>query len=136
MEQPLRNLKHEAFCQTLIKYKGNGSKAYGEIYNVKEASARVNASRLLAQISIRIRIAEILENERLTLKVILKELKKYLKKRKFKKPDGTTGYAEWPPPYKLEAIRILLRLHGLLGNQIQLSPEQVELFEQIGGNLK
>ena len=78
------------------------------------------------------RVAEILEVQGLGLKVIIKQLKTYLKKNKCTKSDGTVKYFYARCPLRLEAIRILLRLHGLLGNQIPFSPEQmVKEFEAL-----
>lgn len=47
------SLKHKTFCELYIKYKGNGTKAYIEVYKSKNInSAAVLASRLLKDVNI------------------------------------------------------------------------------------
>lgn len=47
------NLKHKNFCELYIQYKGNGTKAYMEVYKSKNInSAAVLASRLLKDVNI------------------------------------------------------------------------------------
>lgn len=47
------SIKHKTFCELYIKYKGNGTKAYIEVYKSKNInSAAVLASRLLKDVNI------------------------------------------------------------------------------------
>ena len=47
------SIKHKTFCELYIKYKGNGTKAYMEVYKSKNInSAAVLASRLLKDVNI------------------------------------------------------------------------------------
>jgi hypothetical protein len=60
---PLKNQRHELFCQTLVKGAKNGmsqASAYQRSgYKADDAAARANAARLIATDSIRARLAEL-----------------------------------------------------------------------------
>src|ERR1700721_1307000 len=59
----LHNPRHERFSQAIAAGK-NGTDAYGAAgFTANRHAARVNASRLLAQASIKARVAEILAND-------------------------------------------------------------------------
>lgn len=133
----LDNIKHELFSQALLKQGGNQTKAYLEVYSgIKNASARTNASRLLAIISVRKRITELLEAQGLGIVELTKKLKKLTEAKKRVTDNG--DFTGWEPDNRtsLEAIKIALRIHGLLGHKsdmvgLYLSPEQLEQLEKL-----
>ena len=127
--EPLNNTKHELFAQALIKHKGHQTNAYLEIYP-KSVSARFCASRLLANVVIQRRVSELLEAEGLGVMAIIKLLKGLLKKKTYKQGTSTVYYSPFPG-VKFEVIDRLLKLHGLTGNQIPFSPEQIVHIEQM-----
>ena len=56
----LENSKHEAFCQAYVKNKGNAAQSYKEVYGVENGdAASASASRLLTNVMVRKRIAEL-----------------------------------------------------------------------------
>lgn len=62
---PKLSAKHEAFCWEYLATCGNGTQAYLRVYpGVKESTARVNASKLLANADIKSRVEEILQERR------------------------------------------------------------------------
>ena len=138
--EPLSNIKHELFTQILLKEGGNQTKAYLEVYSgIKNASARTNASRLLAIISVRKRITELLEAQGLGIMELTKKLKNLTEARKDVNNNGDfTGQPD--NNARLEAIKIALRIHGLLGYKsdvvgLYLAPEQLEQLEKLQGPL-
>ena len=120
----------ELFVQSYLEHNAHGQKAYLATHpGVKEVSARVNASRLLADINIRRRISEELEKRGLGLTTIIKLLKSILRKKTFKNGSSVSYYRP-SAEIKLEVVDRLLRLHGL-DHSIQLTVEELEKREQI-----
>jgi len=118
--------KEEMFVQSYLKHKFNGTQAYLEINpNVKVTSARVNASRLLANISIRLKISEELSKQGLGIENLITRLKKLTEAFKFVNP--AVGYGV-DNKTRLDTIKFLCQLHGLNAgkNEIFIMPEQLE----------
>lgn len=74
-------LKQEAFCQAYIENKGNASEAYRTAYatgKMKPESIHVNASKLLADAKVALRISELQQEHRnkhdVTVSGLLEEL--------------------------------------------------------------
>ena len=128
----LENHKHELFTQALLKQGGNQTKAYLEVYHgIKNSSARTNASRLLAIISIRKRLTELLDAQGLGIIELAKRLKDLTEARKRCAVGGFVPDNN----ARLEAIKIALRIHGLLSHKsdtvgLYLSHEQLEQLEK------
>jgi len=123
--------KEELFVQSYLKHNAHGTKAYLDIApGIKEVSARVNASRLLANISIRIRISKLLDEQGLGIMAVIKLLKSILRKKTYKTGSSTTYYRP-SAATKLEVIDRLIQLHGISGNQIQLTSEQISQIAQM-----
>jgi hypothetical protein len=120
------NIKHELFAQAVLKQGGNQTKAYLEVYpGIKNSSARTNSSRLLAFISVQKRITELMDAQGLGIIELAKKLKDLTEAKK------RCAFGGFVPDNnaRLEAIKIALRIHGLLGNKsdiaIYLSPEEL-----------
>ena len=70
----LHNIKHELFCNNVIKEKGNLVKAYSNTYpDTSYPAARSSASTLLTNPTIKPRIDEILEQDKGTSPTAVKE---------------------------------------------------------------
>jgi hypothetical protein len=134
--KPLANAKHEIFCQELLKNKGHQTKAYMEVYpRAKPESARHGGSYLLRNVDIRSRVNELMEAQGLGLMDLMKKLHALTQSIKFLKVNG---YLQSAPDNatRLEAIRIALRIHGLLGNKADiieayLSSEQLAQLDKV-----
>jgi len=92
---PMLNPKQEKFCQLYVEL-GNASEAYRRAYNssAKQESVAVNASKLLSETNVSLRVEEIREalkaNHGITLKNILDELEEA---RKLAHSTGTASAA-------------------------------------------
>ena len=124
--------KHELFAQALIKHKGHQTNAYLEAYpGVKEASARTNASRLLANVSVRRYIAQLLEFQGFGIVDIFKKLKALSEAHKTVRILSNLVQREPCWGIQLEAIRLVLRIYEAIGYQINLAPEQMAQIAQM-----
>ncbi len=129
--------KEEIFVQSYLNHNAHGTQAYLATHpGIKEVSARVNASRLLAHISIRIRISEELERRGLGITTIIKLLKSILRKKTYKDSRGNISTYRPSSVTRLEVIDRLIQLHGLSGNQIYLTSEQINQIVQMVKDFK
>jgi hypothetical protein len=105
--KPLRNRKHEKFCQVLAKNpEANQSLAYKEVYpSVMESTAVVNASKLLSNTNIRDRVLSIMS--RYSGKDILKKASEKLSDH-IDSPTESTS---------MDAVKCTLRIAGALDEQ-------------------
>jgi phage terminase small subunit len=122
---------HEMFAQALIKHKGHQTNAYLEAYpGVKEASARTNASRLLANVSVRRYIAILLDSQGLGIKDILKRLKELSEATRTVQRHNII-FDEPIYGIQLQAIQTALRIYENIGYEINLTPEQMNQIAQM-----
>jgi hypothetical protein len=117
--------KQEAFCLAYIET-GNASEAYRQAYNagkMKPGSVNVNASKLLADTKIALRVAELkselFERHKVTADTIATMLRE---DRQFARECETPGAA-------VTATMGLAKLYGLL-------TDKTELTGKGGGNIK
>ncbi len=125
----------EMFVQSYLKNNAHGTKAYLDIHpDIKEASARVNASRLLANISIRTRILEQLEEHGLGFKEVVKKLAEFLNaKRCFVNHKGEKEYVD-NRALQLQGLTLILRLYDSLiksGVHLSLTTDELSKIEQM-----
>ena len=120
------NIKHELFALAVIKNKGHLSLAYQEAYpSANPESARHGGSALWKKVEIQTRVNELLETQGLGIIELTKKLKDLTEAKK------RCAFGGFVPDNnaRLEAIKIALRIHGLLGNKsdiaIYLSPEEL-----------
>jgi len=98
---PLKNLKHERFCHEVTK-QPSYSKAYAEVYKEDNPQAlKANASRLIANDSVRNRVAEILNLKGLDLGSLSSRLNRW-------------ANDEEHPSVSLDAVKTGFKLHGAL----------------------
>jgi hypothetical protein len=123
--------KEELFAQALIKHQGHQTNAYLELHpHVKEPSARANASRLLANVSLRKYIAFLLYSQGLGIKDILKRLKELSEATRTIKRHDIIFYE---PIYgiQLQAVQTALRIYEAIGYQTNFTLEQTAQMEQM-----
>ncbi len=121
---------HEMFAQALIKNGGHQTEAYMEVYKSKRDTARHGGSYLMRNVEIRSRVVELLEAQGLGLLEVIKQLQALTQARKI---IVVGGYSDSAPDnfVRLGAIKMALRLHGILGNkmdmlEVYLSPGELE----------
>ena len=126
----LKNPKHELFAQELIKQGGQQAKAYLAVYpNSTLDSARHSSSVLLTKVDIRLRVSELLEAQGLGVAELVGKIKELTEAKKIVMVNRCARY-EPDNSVILEAIKVALRIHGLIGNKsdiigVYLSPEQL-----------
>jgi len=124
------NIKHELFAQAVIKNKGHLALAYQDVYPAANPeSARHGGSALWKKVEIQTKVSELLETQGLGIIEIIKKLKELTEAKKTHKcSDGGSGFVP-DNNMRLEAIKIALRIHGLLSNKsdiaIYLSSEEL-----------
>lgn len=123
--------KHELFVLALIKNVGNQTLAYQEVYpNANPESARHGGSYLWRKMDIRRRFSELLEAQGLGISVLNKKLKELLGATKIVKTPNAVMY-DSDNYAQLQALLIAYRLHGLIGNTIDLTSEQAAEIERL-----
>ena len=113
----LKKIKHEHFAREYIEKQGNAKQAYLEVYpNSAEISAASNSSRLIKRDNVRERIQELLENKSgskiavlVSDLIDLKRANKTVFIERIEKEIADN-------PTRLESIKVLLKLHGLLSS--------------------
>lgn len=105
--KPLRNRKHEKFCQVLAKNpEANQSEAYKEVYpDIQEDTAVVNASRLLGNANVRDRVMALLTKDNAGLKDVSSVMSKHL--------HGDNA------PVSADMCKTILKVAGALDEQKQ-----------------
>ena len=114
----LKSIKQEQFCQTYIKHKFNGTKAYQELHpNAQYNTSRAEAATLLVKPAIQERTKEILRENNLDINNILPSLKEEITATKsiLAKPN-LKEYIVPDYPTRLEAKKTLLKVAGVLNN--------------------
>lgn len=105
----LKNLKHESFCQEVLKSKGNISKAYQEVYNPPvKASSWSNSSNLVKRPNVKARLQELFNSNSLSLDNVIREHSSLILTKTLRVTADT----------KLNAINSYYKLQGLLSNNI------------------
>jgi hypothetical protein len=119
--RPLRNRKHEKFCQVLAKNpEANQSLAYKKVYpSVMESTAVVNASKLLSNTNIRDRVLSLMSRGgKNILEKVSDKVNEHI--------DGTNA------PVSMDACKTVLRVAGALDEQKQdaqaFMPTQINII--------
>ena len=103
-------LKQEAFCRSYIET-GNASEAYRRAYNAKQMSSaaiEVEASRLLANPKVALRVTGLQETHQRRHEITLDSLTEMLKAdRELARQEGEANAA-------INAVLALAKLHGLI----------------------
>ncbi len=111
---PLKNLRHESFCQNFIMHRGNATRAYFDAYgDMKQSSARANASRLLTLANIQSRISELLDEKSLAEKAVESLIQQMDAKKKVIHRGKVVAVVR-DNRASLKALQICLKLEGIL----------------------
>lgn len=132
--QPLKNPRHERFCQYL--YEGHvASEAYKLAgYKAEDAAARANASRLITKANIKERLKALQERGQKSADITVQSLtERYMKNIEAAESNGQNGTA-------IKGLDSLAKLHGLITekhhnvnenfeNKVQVSDEPASTDE-------
>ncbi len=133
MEQ-LGNTKHELFAQALVKHKGHQTHAYLEVYpSSNYDSARHSASILLRNAYIKQRVGEILEQNGLGLKEVVKKLAEFMNAKSYYH-EGNELVLKDNRYLQFQGLTLILRLYDSLiksGGGMILTSEEVAQIEQL-----
>lgn len=133
----LKNIKHEHFSRQYVNKKGNQKKAYMEVYPASsEISAESNSSRLISKDKVRDRIYELLEqNTGSQLSILVSDLINLKSAQKSIIVDKVIEYVN-DNPTQLEAVKTLMKLHGLLTPQQSTVDARSVTFNISAGDIK
>jgi hypothetical protein len=125
----LRNYNDELFAKEVVRNGGNVGEAimelHPEITNPVSASA-IGKAKIEHSREIRERISEQLDKQHLSLIEANKKLKQHLDAKKpFLTKDGVEYTEDWIA--QSNALEKLYKLHGLLGNNVNVDARQVHL---------
>ena len=107
--------KKELFCQTLVKNEGRQMETWLELHpNVKKASARANSSRMLADVSVRLRVFEILEKNGLGLNEVVKKLSEFMNAKYYVYNEKKERVLSDNRLLQFQGLTLILRLYDSL----------------------
>ena len=126
----LHNYSDELFCKEVVKQGGDLGKAFQEVHpEIKDyaSASSIARNKISNSKEIKERISEVLDGQHLSLITANKKLKQHLEARKpIVGKDGIIDYTEdWSAQDR--ALERLYKLHGLLGNNINIDARQVHV---------
>lgn len=113
---PLKNIKHERFAQAVVT-KPSYSQAYSSVYGSQNPVAASNSgSRLLENVGIRNRVAELLQGHGITLGKVLQRYNDFL-------------HAQDLPVQSWDATKTGLKMFGVLDSESSdNSPQPIQII--------
>lgn len=124
--------KKELYAQALVKNMGHQMNAWLELHpNVKKASARANSSRMLADVSVRLRVFEILEQNGLGLNEVAKKLSEFMNAKYYVLNEKKERILSDNRLIQFQGLTLILRLYdSLLRAGVGIDPKEIAQLNQ------
>ena len=124
--------KKELYAQALVRNMGHQMNAWLELHpNVKKASARANSSRMLADVSVRLRVFEILEQNGLGLNEVAKKLSEFMNAKYYVLNEKKERILSDNRLIQFQGLTLILRLYdSLLRAGVGIDPKEIAQLNQ------
>jgi len=111
---------------------GHQMNAWLELHpNVKKASARANSSRMLADVSVRLRVFEILEQNGLGLNEVAKKLSEFMNAKYYVLNEKKERILSDNRLIQFQGLTLILRLYdSLLRAGVGIDPKEIAQLNQ------